>query len=82
MCVGGVNCHQKWRGFSTTTVHSRASLDFASSASCEQMVTEPKNIYIEVLDLVLTDADFDKVRVGLAVGTSNHSAIFIDVVLE
>ena len=47
------------------------------------MVTEPTGIDGGVLDLVLTDIpDVVGVRVGSPVGTSDHSAIFIDVVLE
>ena len=47
------------------------------------MVTEPTHIDGKVLDLVLTDVpDIVGVRVGSTVGTSDHIAIFIDVVLD
>ena len=46
-------------------------------------VTEPTHIDEWVLDLVLTDVpDIVGVRVCSSVGTSDHSAIFIDVVLD
>ena len=57
--------------------------DFASSSGCEQMITEPTHIDGGVLDLVLTDVpDVVVVRVGSPVGILDHSAVFIDVVLE
>ena len=66
-----------------TTVHRRAALDFASASGCEQMVTEPTHIDGGVFDLVLIGVhDLFEGRVGSPVGTSDHSAIFIDVVLE
>ena len=47
------------------------------------MVTELTNIDVGVLDSVLTDVtDVVGVRVGSLVGTSNHRAVFMDVVLE
>ena len=64
-------------------MHGRTARAFASSSGCEQMATEP--IYIDggVLDLLLTDVtDVVGVRVGSPVGTSDHSAVFIGVVLE
>ena len=58
-------------------------LVFASSSGCEQMVTDPTHIDEGIFDLVLTDAhDLVEVRVGYLVGTSDHSAIFIVVMLE
>ena len=67
---------------STTTVHGRAALDYVSSSGCEQMVTEPTHIDGGALDLVLTSVhDLVEVRVGSPFGTSDHSAILIDVVL-
>ena len=43
--VGDVNAHHdEWLNSSTTTVHSKVTLDFASSSGCEQMVTEPTHI--------------------------------------
>ena len=45
------------------------------------MVTEPTYIG-GVLELVLTDvADIVRVRIWSPVGTSDHSAVFIDLVL-
>ena len=47
------------------------------------MVAEPIHINGGVLDLVLTDVPkVVRGRVGSQVGISDHSAIFIDVVLE
>ena len=44
--------HEEWLVSSTTTVHGRATLDFASSTGCEQMVTEPAHINGGVLEYV------------------------------
>ena len=75
--------HEEWLVSSTTTVHGRAALDFVSSSGYEQMVTEPTHIDGGVPNLVLTSVhDLFEVWVGSPVGTSDHSAIFIDVVLE
>ena len=66
---------------STTTVHGSAALDFVSSSSCEQMVTEPTHIDGGGggPDLVLTDVhDLVEVRGGSPVATSDHSTIFMD----
>ena len=64
-------------------MHGRPALDFASPAGCEQMVTESTHIDEGVLDLVLIDVyDIVEVRVGSPFGTSDHCAIFTDVVLE
>ena len=64
-------------------LHGRAVRDFASSSGCEQKVTEPTHIEGWVLDLVVTNApDVVGVRAGSLVRTSNHSVIFIDVVLS
>ena len=64
-------------------MHGRTALHFASSSGCEQMVTEPTHMDGAILDLVLKDVhDLVKVRVGLSVETSDHSAIFIDIVME
>ena len=84
LVVGDVNAHhEEWLTSSTSAVHARASLDFASSSGCEQMVTEPTHTDGGVLYLVLTDVhDLVKVRVGSSVGTSDRSAIFIYVLLE
>ena len=84
MFIGNVNSHQeKWLRSSTTTVHGRTARDIASSSSCNQMLTETTHIDGGLLDLVLTDApELVGIRVGSSVGTSNHSAVFIDVVLE
>ena len=58
-------------------------LDFASSSGCEQTVSEPTHIDRGVLGLVLTDVhDFVGVRVGSPIRTSDHRAMFIDIVLE
>ena len=66
-----------------TNLHDRAARDFASSPSCEQMVTEPTQIDGGMLHLVLTDIpDVVEIGAGMPVGTSDHSAIFEDVVLE
>ena len=47
------------------------------------MVTEHTRINGGVHDLVLTDvSDVVGIRVGLPVGTSDSSAVFMDVVLE
>ena len=47
------------------------------------MVTEPTHFDEGVLDLVVMDIpDVVGVRGGLPVGTSDHNAIFMDVVLE
>ena len=47
------------------------------------MVTDPSQFDGGVFDLVLIDvADVVRVCVGLPVGTSDHSVIFIDVVLD
>ena len=57
--------------------------DFASSSGCQQMVTEPTHNDRGVLELVLTDIpDGVEIRVGSTLGTSDHSAIFMNVVLE
>ena len=82
--VGDVNAHhEEWLGSSTTNLHGRAARDFVSSSGYEQMVTEPTHIDGRVLDLVLTDIpDVVGVRVGSHVGTSDHIAVFMDIVLE
>ena len=60
-----------------------AALDFAFSLGCEQMIMEPTHIDRGGLDWVLTDVqDPDEVWVSSSVDTSDHNAIFIDVVLE
>ena len=47
------------------------------------MVTEPTHIYGRVFDLALTDVrDVVEVRVDSPVVTSDHSTVFMDVVLE
>ena len=67
MFVGDENAHNEEElGSSTTTVHGRAALDFASLSGCEQIVTEPTHIDRGVLDLVLTDAHH---LVGVRVGS-------------
>ena len=78
-----MNAHrEEWLGSSTTTVHGKTTLDIASSSGCEQVVTETTHIDGGVLDLVLTYVhDLVDVQVGSTVGTSDHSAIFIDIVL-
>ena len=44
------------------------------------MVTEPTHIDTGTLDLVLTDArDLVRIRDSSPIGTSNHSALFIDI---
>ena len=54
-----------------------------SSSGWEQTVTEPTHIDGGVLDLVLADVpDVAGVQFGSPVGTSDHSAVFIDIVLE
>ena len=64
-------------------LHGRAAHDFASSSGCEQMIMEPTHIDVGELGLVLTVVpDVVGVRVYLPVETSDHSAIFIDVMLE
>ena len=64
-------------------MHVKAVLDFASLSGCEQMVTEPTHVDGGILDLVLTDAHtLVWIRVGPPIGTSDHNALFIDVVLE
>ena len=79
--VGGVYARNEERlGSSMTNVHARAARAFASVSGCKQMVTEPTHIDGGVLDLVLTDVpDVIRVRVGLP-GTSNHCAVFMNVV--
>ena len=67
----------------TTTIHDKTARGFASSSGCEHMVTEPAYIDGAVLDLLVTDVpDLVRVRAGSPVGTSDHSDLFIDVVLE
>ena len=82
--MGDVNVHHEERlASSTITVHGRAALNFASSAGCGQMVTEPTHFDGGVLDLLLTDIyDLVEIRVDSSVGTSDHSTIIMDVVLE
>ena len=82
--VADVNArHEQWLLSSTTTVHGRAALDFVSTSGCEQMVTEPIHIDVGGPDLVLTEVhDLVEVGAGLPIETSDHRAIFIDVVLE
>ena len=49
----------------------------------EQMISEPTHIDEGVLDLMLTDIpDAIGVRVDSPVGTSDHSVMFIDVLME
>ena len=81
LCVGAR--HEEWLGFSTKNVHGRAARDSASPLGCELMVTRTAHIDGGVLGLVLIDVpDIVGVRVGSLVGTSDHSALFIDVVLK
>ena len=62
-------------------VNSNAARDCTSSPGCEQMVTEPTYNDGKVIYLVLIDVpDVVGVRFGSHVGTSDHSAVFIDVV--
>ena len=72
-----MNAHQEeWLESSMINLHGRAARDFASSSSCEQMVTEPTHIDRGVLDLVLTDVpDVVGVRISWPVGTSDYSAV-------
>ena len=71
---------EEWLGSSTTTLHARAARIFASSSGCERMVTELTHIDRGVLDTVLTDVpDLVGVWVDSPVGTSDHSAVYIDV---
>ena len=73
----------EWLGSSMTNLPGKAARDFASSSCCEHIVTKPSHIDEGVLDLVLTDSpDIVGVRVDSIVGTSDHSAVLIDVVLE
>ena len=67
-----------------TNLHDTAARDLVSSSGCEQMATEPIHIEGEgVLDLLLTDVpDAIGVRVDSPVGTTDHSAVFITVVLK
>ena len=75
--------HEEWLNSFTTILHGRAARDFASLSSCERMKTEPTHIDGGVLDVMLTDVpDLIEVRVGSSVGTSDHSAVFIDVMLD
>ena len=76
--VGNVNTHQEvWLGSSTTTLHSKAARDFASSSGCEQTFTEPTHIDGGVLDLVLTYvSDLVGIRVDSPVEISDHLAVF------
>ena len=77
--VGDVSAHdEEWLGFSTINLHGRAARDFVSSSGCEQMVSEPTHIEGRVTDI----SDIVGVRVGSPVGTSDHSAVFIDIVLK
>ena len=84
LLVFDVNAHhEEWLGSYTTNLHGRVVRDFSSLSGCEQMVTELTPIGGEVFDLVLTDVpDVVGVRVGSPVGTCDHSAVFMDVVLE
>ena len=74
--VGDVNAHHEERLRSpTTNLHGRAARDLPHHRVV-QMVTEATHINGGAFDLVLTDVpDVLAVRVGLPVGTSNHSAI-------
>ena len=55
----------------------RATRDFASSSSCEQMAMVPSQIDKRVLDLLLTNvSDVEGVRVDSPVGASDHSVVF------
>ena len=66
-----------------TTLHGRAAPNFTSSSGCEQIVSEHTHIAGGVLDLVLTDVPgLIGLRVGSTLRTSDHTAIFIEVVLE
>ena len=83
--AGDVNAHhEEWHEPFMTILPGRAPRDFAPSSGCEQMVTEPaQKIDGRVLDLVLTDVlDLVGVQVGLPVGTSDHTTVSRDVVLE
>ena len=60
-----------------------AAYDFASSAACCQLVDGPTHIAGGTLDLVLTDIpDLVKVVVGSPVGTSDHSALLMELSLN
>ena len=75
--------HEKHLGFSTTNLHGRSVRDFTSSLECEQMIAENTHVNGGLLDLVMTDVpDVIGIRVDSAIGTSDHSAVFIDVVLD
>ena len=82
--VGDVNAHHReWLGSSMKNLHDRAARGFSSSSGCKQMTTELTHIDGGMLDLVLTDvSDIVGVRIGSPVGASDHSVIFIEVVLE
>ena len=79
LLVGDVSAyHEEWLWFSATTEHGRAARDFASSSDCEVYTHEWR-----VPDLMLTDvSDLVGFPVGLLVGTLDHSAAFIDDVLQ
>ena len=82
--VGHMNAyHVEWFGSSMTNLRGRAGHDFALVLGCEQMVTKPTHIDGGVLNLVLIDVpDVVGVRIGSAIGTVDHGAIFINVLLE
>ena len=82
--VADVNAHREdWLVPSTMTVYGKAALDFISSSDCEQIVTETTHVDGRVPDLMLISVhDLVEVRLGSSVGTSDYSAISIDVVME
>ena len=82
--VGSVNAyHEEWLGSSTTNLHRKAACDCTSSSDFVQMVKKPSHFNAAVITLVLTDVpDVVEIRVGSPIGTSNHSFVFIDVVLK
>ena len=82
--VGDVNVHhEESLESSTANLHGRAAREFVPSSACEQVITRPTHVEGEVLDLVLTDVpDVEGVRVSSPGKTSDHSAIFIDVMLK
>ena len=81
---GDLNAHHsEWLGSPRTNVHGVAAFDFASSAGCLQIVNEPTHVAGGTLDLVLTDIpDLVTVVVGCPVGSSDHSALLIELSLD
>ena len=75
--------HEEWLRSSMTNLHGRPARVFALSLGCERIVMKPTHIDGGVLDPVLTDfSDVVGVWIGTSFGTSNHNAVYIDVVLE